>query len=313
MFTTINCTTLTDDSDESQHHAYVQRRAVTSRSPPVKLTCPIDSREVAFRRLQNGRRGMHSVSTTIHRDTWDRLLCEGVPVSLRELVSLVAEQIQLSPTAHNLSRLLQCSYRLGWHVSSRDSQGVVRHYWGGGLTPNTSSAFKRGDWVELQGTDECRGVETSRLARIICGVEVRHLSKFLPAEMDGDDVWEDRYSRENDTAVYLLVRYAAPHTDVGRVRGPEHRPLCPGILKNTHCLWKWSQRHANYRRGCWRTRPWERHKHMLGATEAEQNLRKEQDARAWYDLIQTTNIIRHTNVNEDWDRPNAFLQSVIWC
>ena len=183
---------------------------------------------------------------------------------------------------------------------------------GGGLTPNTTSAFKRGDWVELQGTDKCRGVETSRLARIICGVEVRHLNKFLP-ECMCDDVWEDRSSKKNDTAVYLLVRYATAHPDVGRERGPEHRPLCPGILKDTHCLWKWSQRPANFRRGCWRARPWERHKHMVGATEAEQNLRKEQDARAWYDLIQTANIIRHTNVREDWDRPNSFLQSVIWC
>ncbi len=86
-------------------------------------------------------------------------------------------------------------------MSSRDSQGVVKHFWGGGLTPSTTSAFKRGDWVELQGTDLCRGVETSRLARIICGVEVRHLNKFLPEFMRGDDVWENRYSKQTDTVV----------------------------------------------------------------------------------------------------------------
>ena len=81
--------------------------------------------------------------------------------------------------------------------------------------------------------------------------------------------------------------------DGGRLRGPEHRPLCPGPLRDTHCLWMWYQRPATFRRGCWRPRPWERHKHMFGETEELQNLRKAQEARAWFDLIQTSNITCH--------------------
>ena len=104
-----------------------------------------------------------------------------------------------------------------------------------------------------------------------------------------------------------------PHQDVRRQRGPEHRPLCPGPLKDTHCLWKWCQRGGNFRRGCFRTRPWERHKHMFGDTEEEQNRRKTQEARAWFDFIQSSNIGCHTNVKEDWDRQDALLQSVMWC
>ena len=96
-------------------------------------------------------------------------------------------------------------------------------------------------------------------------------------------------------------------------RGPEHRPLCPGPLKNTHCLWKWCQRGGNFRRGCWRDRPWARHKHMFGDSEEEQNKRKTQEARAWFDFIQSSNVGCHTNVKEDWDRPEDLLQSVMWC
>ena len=261
--------------------------------------------------LQRGRRGMHCVSSTIHQDSWDRILCAGVPVSLREIVSLVASQLQLRDYSQNRMKLLQCSWTLGWHVTARDAAGVATHFWGGGLTPDTTTSLKRGDWVEVKGTEMCRGVLTSRLARIICGVRIRQLQKFFPSIPDV--VWENENNKKSDTAVFLLVRYAMAHPDVGRRRGPQHRPLCPGPLRDTHCLWKWYQRPPTFRRGCWRPRPWSRHKHMFGQTEEMQNLRKEQDARAWFDVIQTGNIARHTNVRKDWDRPNSFIQSVIWC
>ena len=152
---------------------------------------------------------------------------------------------------------------------------------------------------------------TSRLARVICGVELRRAKMFL-GDCISDDVWGNDLSKETDTIVYLLVRYATAYPAVGSQRGPEHRPLCPG-LEDTHCLWKWWQRPATFRRGCWRDRMWQRNKKMLGDTEEIQNLIKTQDARAWFDVIQVSNISRHTNVREDFDRPNSFLQSVVWC
>ena len=53
--------------------------------------------------------------------------------------------------------------------------------------------------------------------------------------------------------------------------------------------------------------------HMFGDTEEERNKRKTQEARAWFDFIQSSNIGCHTNVKEDWDRPEGLLQSVMWC
>ena len=66
-------------------------------------------------------------------------------------------------------------------------------------------------------------------------------------------------------------------------------------------------------RGCWRQRPWERHKHLFGDTHEQQELRKDQEKRAWYDVIQSSNVIAHANVQTDCDRPGAFLQSIMWC
>ena len=263
--------------------------------------------------MKLGCRGLHVVAQDIHHDQWDQVLCSGVPISLREIVSLAAVQLGFVDNRETHLRLLQCSWHLGWHVISRDCDGSKRHYWGGGLTPDTTTRMLRGDWVEIEGSEPCRGVPTSRLARVVCGVQIRNVGKFMGRENISDSVWQTAYNKKMDFVVFLLVRYAMAHPDVGRRRGPNHRPLCPFPLQNTHCLWKWYQRPANFRRGCWRPRPWSRNRRMFGATEEEQNARKIQEALAWYDFVQTDNIIGHTNVRKDWDRPDSFLQSVIWC
>ena len=276
----------------------------------VKLTALIRaSAHVGMQPLCAARRRLVAPCAILHHDTWDAILCAGVPVSLRELVSLSLKQLQLRDNQRNRQKMLQCSWELGWHVTSTLS-GVTYHYWGGGVTPDTTDSFRRGDWVEVAGTELCARVRTSRLARIVCGVKIRNIKQFF--ENVDDTGWESADCREKDYVVYLLVRYATPHPDCGRERGPEHRPLCPGKLRDTHCLWKWFERHATFRRGCWRARPWDRHKHLFGDTLEQQERRKEQECRAWYDIIQSNNILGNTNVTQDWDRPDSFLQSVIW-
>ena len=107
----------------------------------VKLTSPVRSRHGAILRLRRGRRGMHAVNGHIHHDIWDSILCEGVPVSLREIVSLTAAQLKLQDTEQNRKQLLQCDWHLGWHVTSTTSDKVSTHYWGGGVTPKTTSPY----------------------------------------------------------------------------------------------------------------------------------------------------------------------------
>jgi hypothetical protein len=278
----------------------------------VKLTNLLQSDEIGLAPLRRGGRGMHSPEGTLHHDVWDRILCEGVPVSLRELVSFAGTQLQLEGE-HNRNQLLRCSWTLGWHVTQRTVDGIVRHFWGGGVTPNTTTNYRRGDWVEVCGQEMFRGEMTSRLARIVCGVKIGNIQQVFHDQAIDDSVWETDDCKTRDYAVYLLVRYAAPHAACGRRRGPEKRPLCPGELEPSHCLWKWYERPPQYRRGCWRERPWSRHRHLFGNTEQEQQSRRQNEARAWYDLIKVSDISDYANVSEDWDRPGAFLQSVMWC
>ena len=262
--------------------------------------------------LYRGRRGTVPRDHELHRDTWNTLLCEGVPISIKELVLLAADAIGARVNMDTAHQLLRCKWFLGWHIHSVSAKGVSRHYWGGGVTPGTTTNYLRGDWIETNVTDTQRGVTTSRLARVICGVEVRLLIKFTGFAIS-PDTWETDDNMEKDRAFFILVRYAQAHPHTRNRRGPAHRPLCPGILSDTHCLWEWTKRPNNYQRGCLRGRPWIRNKHFFGATEAAQTRRRTSEERAWYDLIQTSAISGYANVQADPDRDDSFLQSVMWC
>lgn len=280
----------------------------------VRLTAIIPLRGFGMLPLTRGRRGLVAASHTLHIDIWDKILSAGIPVSLRELVSLSASQLGLGVDMKTLHQLLQCKWRLGWHVTDKSESGLKRHFWGGGLTPETTSNYMRGDWVEVAGTEECRGEHTSRLARVVCAVEIKDLTRvFGKPLIESLNIWQNKSCKDKDYVVFFLVRYANAHPSTGRARGPDCRPLCPGVLQNTHCLWKWHERPVNFKRGCWRQRPWARHRHLFGNTDAKQEARETLEARAWYDVIKSSDILKHANVTPDWDRTGALLQSVMWC
>ena len=288
-----------DSSDGESSDEQHERRGAAADVEYVRLTNPIKGGVGhGMSPLRRARRGMQPPNACTHHDVWDRILCAGVPVSLRELVSFVATQLGLAVNDLNRNSLLLCRWTLGWSVKHKTLDGATKIYRGGGVTPETTSAYLRGDWVEVSGIEEIRRMSTSRLARVICGVQV--------------EVIKEHFGGTLDQVVYLLVRYASPHPSCGRQRGPDYRPLCPGGLNHTHCLWKWHDRPRTYQRGCWRPRPWARHRHMFGNTAEEQNSRKREEARAWYDVIKVSDVTSHTNVTKDWDNTDTFLQSVMW-
>ena len=183
---------------------------------------------IGVRYLDRGRRGLALAAHVLHHDTWNTLLCEGVPVSLLELVQLVTDHLGLVVNMDNSHKLLECDWKLGWHVATTTKEGTTRHFRGGGVTPKTTSNYLRGHWVETNVTDTINGVVTSRLARMICGVKIRHVSNITGLDFP-DTTWETDKNKQDDVVFYILVRYAAPHRNSVGMRGPNNRPLCPGL------------------------------------------------------------------------------------
>ena len=119
----------------------------------VRLSNIIQSDSNGLVTLYRGSRGVVAASRKFHSNTLDTVLHEGVPLSVRELVSLVAEQLQLPQPdqVDTIHKLLLCSWKLGWHVTGCTDTGDKSDFWGGGVTPNTTNHLLRGDWIEISG------------------------------------------------------------------------------------------------------------------------------------------------------------------
>ena len=253
-----------------------------------------------------------------HADMWDTILCPSVLVSRRELLLLVAERMGAPRNVAGMTKVSQCDWYIGQHLTvASESNSSFKHYWGCGtyncvgLSPGKWQKWQT--WVEVEGHDGRGTQKTSRLAYIVCAVQLKNVEAAMGAPVVGG--WASLLEGgPEDTVTFLLVRYASPHASVTR-RGPEHRPLCPGPFQHTHCLWTWSTRPEGHERGCFRPRPWERHKKYFGKTEAAQDRLRQMNERAWYDLIQVTNIRSFANVQIDPDpvyEDTVFLQSLLF-
>ena len=115
------------------------------------------------------------------------------------------------------------------------------HYWGCG-TYGHHTGKKWPTWVEVEGyeTSHNSARRTSRLAFVVCGIQLNDICRSLGAPLNAD-LRELAGDKGKDTVTFLLVRYAKAHASAVR-RGPEHRPLCPGPYVNTHSLWTWATR-----------------------------------------------------------------------
>ena len=248
-----------------------------------------------------------------HQDKWDTIICPSVLVSRQEVLLLLAERLNLSRNKAGMLRVSRCQISLGQHVTVTTASNMRLHYWGTGSYCRLSPK-KWPYWVEVEGYETARssGRKTSRLAYVVCGIQLKQVSLALGRKMP-KPMREVKGKHGKDSLTFLLVRYAQAHPSSNR-RGPEHRPLCPGPLEATHCLWTWATRPVGYRRGCFRPRPWERHRRYFGQTREHQMQVKESEARAWYDIIQVTTIGNYVSVQEDVDADGevAFLQSLLF-
>ena len=261
------------------------------------------------------------VPDACHSDWLDTILSPTVLVTRKELLHLVTVQMKLKWNKVTMTNISRCDWVIGRHVAVKTPSGMQLHYWGNGSYERVRRGFSSHQtWVEVEGYDYNRNStrRTSRLAYVVCGIQLKNvravtgtpIPRILHEVATNPDPKKDK--KEKDTVTFLLVRYAKAHPDA-RLRGPGHRPLCPGPLKNTHCLWTWATR-TGVSRGCFRTRPWSRHRQYFGNTPIAQEKIRQSDEHAWYDLIQVTNVRCFANVQADPHpgKDDVFLQSMVW-
>ena len=317
-------------------HVFTTLAHVLAAEPRALSTIPVPSPTVPLVELKPQKITLSSVlmdregaplsldlRDSDHSDVWDTILCPAVLITRKELLLLVAGRLGTSLNRQGMCRVSRCNWCFGRHVTVTTASGTRLHYWGSGTYERVRRRLDKAwpTWVEVEGHDTSKsGRKTSRLAFVVCGFQLTGVEDAmgvpLPKELHevADDPDKTKDKNQKDTVTFLLVRYAQAHPST-RKRGPGNRPLCPGPLQNTHCLWTWATRPATVARGCFRPRPWERHRQYFGSTVTEQDRLQNTDRLAWYDIVQVTNVRCYANVQEDTDHNQqpVFLQSMVWC
>ena len=117
-------------------------------APPINMRFPLHTMSltspIRVRFFDRGRRGLTLPTHLLHHDTWNAILCEGVPVSLLELVQLVVDHLGLAVNMSNSHRMLECDWKLGWRISTTTNTGMTRHIRGVDLLPAQPQATYAG-------------------------------------------------------------------------------------------------------------------------------------------------------------------------
>ena len=120
-------------TDGVKHELSTSQPVANPRSlKSITVTSHIDGPELAFQVFRRGSRGMLTHQTKLDRSTWDTVIHEGIPLSIRELVDTVVDNLRLSVEQDNAQLLLMCTWRFGWHIKSVANNGDTRNFWGGG-------------------------------------------------------------------------------------------------------------------------------------------------------------------------------------
>ena len=161
---------------------------------------------------------------------------------------------------------------------------------------------KRRDIVGLKGLE--RGNALS--CEIICFVQVEKIEKL--------------FGGPRDSRVYALVRWLEPHPDSWE-RDEWRRPVCPGPLHINHCFWRYAltqgSRRSLVRQDGQPTPAFTRYRHLFGRTEADQNLCRQREERAYYGLVTPDSIVGTLNMcpvflnNSSSPNCQTWLQSVV--
>ena len=254
--------------------------------PDVTLTDEIKAYRKQFKQVQTVTLTVPlHIDKYVDRDHHGRLVHQEVLLSWGEVLRMFAHCF---PSFANSRSQDETKWGIYQHALQHEDASRY-HYWS---TDSRYPVIQRGGTRRRRDTVRVNGVDGQHLAEIVCFV------KAQPPSPEGAP--EDTLPAQ----VGVLVRWFTPHEEAIMYNG---EPTCAGQLCHTHNLWSWHRTAvprtaiSGYRYG------------RLSAAQKKWL----SDCRpalmfASYDIVEFNSLGKYANVSPDFDRANAFLESVSW-
>ena len=254
-----------------------------------------------------------------------RILHHEVRLTRLELLDLMCTKLGL-PTTTNSYTLLET---LDWSFGQKLTMSDGETYWSTdsqySFVTDSSSCRRRRDNIILHGSYLAEfklsdGTKVKRKTALccqtICFVTVSNVKDALKNVQMPDDI-KTEIDEEYDSLTLLLARWFEPHPTATE-RDWEHLPICPGIFKINHCLWRYAQTERP-RKVLWEsgepTEVFHDQSFMFGKNPKQQLDRLQNESHAYYGLIKLSSIKKRAHMapefhEYDSSESSTWLQTI---
>ena len=211
-----------------------------------------------------------------------------VRVTGNEIADLIAPKLGLQRSPQTRTIIQSLPFQVGQKLVRTDGHTL----WATDTRYSKGNVGRR-DLLRLQGQLDGNGL----CGEAVCFVTLDNVQTIPHVITDKNFV------------TYVLIRWLEPHPDSWE-RDSLLRPVCPGPLHVNNCLWQYAKT-ANMRPALGE-RSFNRNKNIFGHTVSEQNLRREHEKFAWYDLVSPDNVIETVNMCPLFEPNTCLLSSQVW-
>jgi hypothetical protein len=133
------------------------------------------------------------------------------------------------------------------------------------------------------------------------------LQKVIPKHLEND--------LQDDSITFILVRYFTPHP-LAFERDTEYRPMCPGPLRQNHCLWQFAKTSRCRKTMCddnnEMSDDFKEQGHVFGINDQERQKCFEDEKRAYFGVLTPRSIKRRCNVTPEFCDNTKLAFSDTW-
>ena len=124
--------------------------------------------------------------------------------------------------------------------------------------------------------------------------------------------------RYTDKVYYIIVRWFEGHPDAWE-RDDMCRPICPGPLRNNHCLWRYAvtqrPRRIMTTQNGEQSQVFRSQSNIFGSHDRTINFRWNDEQHAYYGLVSPSSILSDVSMSREYDTDsmsysNSWLETV---
>lgn len=231
-----------------------------------------------------------------------------------ELLDMFCEKLEVPATQQSYVAFNSLSWTFGEKLSLADGPtywATDQSYLGG-----TNTHSKRRDVFILSGTESVKSpngtkIDNALCCQAVCFITIKNLNSLRRYFSLRSLAGEIDVISGNGSMTYVLGRWLTPHSTCVE-RDSKCLPMCPGVLRRNHCLWKYASTNTPRRMMVdSRGRPSHAFVHSGDIFGKDKMKLWQSEKKCYFGLISPKSIVTTANISREYEE-SSMNCSDIW-